>query len=54
VLFRSAPCGEASRPARSATLQLTSDDLQEIDRAASKIKIEGDRYPEALEKRTGL
>jgi aryl-alcohol dehydrogenase-like predicted oxidoreductase len=38
----------------AATLELTSDDLNEIDRAASKIKIEGARYPEALEKRTGL
>ncbi len=37
-----------------AALQLTSDDLREIDSAASKIKIEGARYPEALEKRTGL
>ncbi len=35
-------------------VQLTSDDLREIDRTASKIKIEGARYPEALEKRTGL
>jgi aryl-alcohol dehydrogenase-like predicted oxidoreductase len=38
----------------ASTLQLTSDDLSEIDSAASKIKIEGARYPEALEKRTGL
>jgi len=33
---------------------LTSDDLREIDSAASKITIQGARYPEALEKRTGL
>jgi aryl-alcohol dehydrogenase-like predicted oxidoreductase len=38
----------------AAALELTSDDLSEIDSAASKIKIEGTRYPEALEKRTGL
>ncbi len=38
----------------ATTLELTSDDLSEIDSAASKIKIEGARYPEALEKRTGL
>ncbi len=38
----------------AATLELTSDDLKEIDSAASTIKIEGARYPEALEKRTGL
>jgi aryl-alcohol dehydrogenase-like predicted oxidoreductase len=38
----------------AAAVELTRDDLHEIDRAASKIKIEGARYPEALEKRTGL
>jgi aryl-alcohol dehydrogenase-like predicted oxidoreductase len=38
----------------AATLKLTSDDLSEINSAASKIKIEGARYPEALEKRTGI
>ncbi len=35
-------------------VELTPDDLREIDSAASKITIEGARYPEALEKRTGL
>jgi aryl-alcohol dehydrogenase-like predicted oxidoreductase len=38
----------------AAAVELTSDDLHEIDSTASKIKIEGARYPEALEKRTGL
>ena len=38
----------------AAALELTSDDLSEIESAASKITIEGARYPEALEKRTGL
>jgi len=38
----------------AATVELTGDDLREIERAASKITIEGARYPEALEKRTGL
>ena len=38
----------------AAALELTRDDLREIDRAASKIAIQGARYPEALEKRTGL
>ena len=33
---------------------LTADDLREIDSAASKITIQGARYPESLEKRTGL
>ena len=35
-------------------IQLTIADLLEIDRAASKITIEGARYPEELERRTGL
>ena len=38
----------------AAGVELTHDDLREIDRAASAITIEGARYPEALEKRTGL
>jgi hypothetical protein len=33
---------------------LTSDDLRAIDGAASQIKVEGARYPDHLEKRTGL
>ena len=35
-------------------IELSSDDLREIDRVASTIKIEGARYPEALERSTGL
>ncbi|MDA8162183.1 MAG: aldo/keto reductase [Desulfobacteraceae bacterium] len=35
-------------------LELTSDDLREIDISTSKIGIQGARYPEALEKKTGL
>jgi aryl-alcohol dehydrogenase-like predicted oxidoreductase len=38
----------------AVTVELTSDDLREIDTAASKIKVEGARYPERLEKMTGL
>jgi aryl-alcohol dehydrogenase-like predicted oxidoreductase len=38
----------------AAELELTPGDLREIDAAASQISIEGDRYPEALEKRTGI
>jgi aryl-alcohol dehydrogenase-like predicted oxidoreductase len=34
-------------------INLTQDDLREIDAAASKIPVEGDRYPEHLEKMTG-
>jgi aryl-alcohol dehydrogenase-like predicted oxidoreductase len=35
-------------------VQLTSDDLAEIETASSSIKVEGERYPEALAKMTGL
>jgi len=38
----------------SVTIKLTSDDLREIDSAASKITVEGDRYPEHLQRMTGL
>ena len=34
-------------------VELTSDDLREIERAASRIKVEGNRYPEKLERMTG-
>ena len=34
-------------------VELTPADLEEINAAASKIEIQGDRYPEALEKMTG-
>ena len=39
---------------KAASVQLTADDLREIAEAAAKITVEGARYPEALEKRTGL
>ena len=39
---------------KAAEIDLTPDDLREIDSAASKIAIHGDRYPERLEKMTGL
>jgi aryl-alcohol dehydrogenase-like predicted oxidoreductase len=35
-------------------VELTPDDLAEIDSAAAKITIHGARYPEALEQRTGI
>ena len=38
----------------AAAVKLTADDLREIASAASQITIQGARYPEALEKRTGL
>ncbi len=38
----------------AAAVELTPDDLRDIDSAASKIKVEGARYPEKLERMTGL
>jgi aryl-alcohol dehydrogenase-like predicted oxidoreductase len=38
----------------ATAVELTSDDLRDIDSAASKIKVEGARYPEKIEKMTGL
>ncbi len=38
----------------AVAIELTPDDLRDIDRAASAIKVEGARYPERLEKMTGL
>jgi len=35
-------------------IELTSDDLREIESASAKIKVEGERYPEALQRMTGL
>ncbi len=37
----------------AAAVELTPDDLREIDSAASKITVQGARYPENLEKMTG-
>ena len=38
----------------AAAIRLTPDDLRDIETATSQITIQGARYPEALEKRTGL
>ncbi len=38
----------------AAAVELASDDLREIESAASQITVQGARYPEELEKRTGL
>ena len=38
----------------AASLELTPEDLNEIESAASKIAVQGDRYPEHLERMTGL
>jgi aryl-alcohol dehydrogenase-like predicted oxidoreductase len=37
----------------AAAIELTSDDLREIESTASKIKLHGARYPEYLEQLTG-
>ena len=37
----------------AAAIELTADDLREIDSAASKITVHGARYPERLEQMTG-
>jgi aryl-alcohol dehydrogenase-like predicted oxidoreductase len=37
----------------AVSLELTSDDLREVESAASKITVQGARYPEKLEKLTG-
>ena len=38
----------------AVAVELTPADLREIDSASANIKVEGARYPERLEKMTGL
>jgi aryl-alcohol dehydrogenase-like predicted oxidoreductase len=38
----------------AVNVELTTDDLQEIETAAAKIQVQGARYPEELNKLTGL
>jgi len=38
----------------AASVELSPDDLRDIDTAASKLTVQGARYPEKLEKMTGL
>ena len=38
----------------AGAVELTAEDLRDIDSAASKIKVEGARYPEKIERMTGL
>jgi len=53
------PIPGTTKPARleenlgAARVELTPDDLREIDGAASKLTVHGARYPEALERMTG-
>jgi aryl-alcohol dehydrogenase-like predicted oxidoreductase len=37
----------------AAEVELTPDDLRELESAASRITLQGDRYPEHLERMTG-
>ena len=37
----------------AASIELTEDDLRDIESAASKINVQGDRYPERFEQMTG-
>ena len=37
----------------ATSLELTAQDLQQIEEASSKIAVQGDRYPEHLQKRVG-
>ena len=54
------PIPGTTRPERldenigASALELTPEDLRDIDEASSHIPIAGERYPEHLEKRTGL
>jgi aryl-alcohol dehydrogenase-like predicted oxidoreductase len=53
------PIPGTTKPARleenlgANEVELTPDDVREIDSAASKIKVQGERYPEHLEQLTG-
>jgi aryl-alcohol dehydrogenase-like predicted oxidoreductase len=38
----------------AAEVELTADDLRQIEDAAAKVPVQGERYPEALERMTGL
>jgi aryl-alcohol dehydrogenase-like predicted oxidoreductase len=38
----------------AADVQLTADDLRQIEDAAAQVPVQGERYPEALERMTGL
>ena len=38
----------------AASIELTPEDLRNLDEATTKVEIHGDRYPKALEQMTGL
>jgi aryl-alcohol dehydrogenase-like predicted oxidoreductase len=50
--------GEALEPFRgraviATNIEFTAGDLREIDEAASKVRVQGDRYPPHLQERVG-
>jgi hypothetical protein len=51
------PCPSRSLPLHDSVgaveIELTGDDLREIESAASQIEVQGARYPEHLEQMTG-
>jgi len=46
--------GRLEENLKAASMQLSAEDLQEIEDAAAKVAIFGERYPEQLEQMTGL
>jgi len=59
IVWMTTAVPRTTKPARlddlgAASVALTPDDLRAIDAAASHITVAGARYPEALEKGTGL
>ena len=50
---RTAPDNGTYSHIGAVSVELTPDDLRDIDTAASKITVQGARYPEKLEKMTG-
>jgi aryl-alcohol dehydrogenase-like predicted oxidoreductase len=45
--------GRLQENIQAADLQLTTDDLREIDSAAAQVTVQGARYPEEMDRWTG-
>ena len=43
----------ASQAVAAPQIEFTADELREIDNASSEIKVQGERYPEQLQKLVG-
>ena len=54
VLIRSAKVNRLEENIGAVNIKLTPDDLREIEDATATITVHGERYPEELERRTGL